>query len=176
MSSRRLALSSFSFLSSFHDGRDPPQPEDFFCKSLREREQALAMWRWQLLALSALAWPSGGLLLPLKGGIATLGEYYADFYIGTPPQHVRLQVDTGSSSLIVTSKQCETCRARKSASGGVYDIGASESASTVGCDSSLCGANTCSSFNCRSNICSNTSGACCVRIWFGYRNKSGMSD
>ncbi len=107
----------------------------------------------------------GALVLQMKGGIALLGEYYADFEIGVPGQKARLQVDTGSSSLIVTAKECMECSqngTKAAGMGGAYDFGLSGTAQAIGCGSPLCGANTCSSYNCRSSYCSVGSGACCA--------------
>jgi hypothetical protein len=51
-----------------------------------------------------------GHLFTLYGGIASLGEYYVHIDIGSPAQRLRVQVDTGSSSLIVPASECTTCQ------------------------------------------------------------------
>jgi hypothetical protein len=42
-------------------------------------------------------------------GNATLGYYYVDAYIGTPPQPQSLILDTGSNLTILPCKGCEKC-------------------------------------------------------------------
>ena len=46
----------------------------------------------------------------LQGGIATLGEYYVNAFIDG--QKMRLQVDTGSASVIVVGEGCANCTSR----------------------------------------------------------------
>jgi len=55
--------------------------------------------------LTALA----GHLVPLKGNLTYWGEYFANVGLGTPPQYVNLQVDTGSTDLIVYTPGCYGC-------------------------------------------------------------------
>ena len=43
-------------------------------------------------------------------GNATLGYYYIDAYIGTPPQKQALILDTGSNLTILPCKGCKECR------------------------------------------------------------------
>ena len=43
-------------------------------------------------------------------GNATLGYYYIDAYIGTPPQKQALILDTGSNLTIIPCKGCKKCR------------------------------------------------------------------
>ena len=47
--------------------------------------------------------------LMMHGGIATIGEYYVHADLGSPVQRLRVQVDTGSSSLILPASDCTTC-------------------------------------------------------------------
>jgi len=103
---------------------------------------------------------SRGIEIPLQGGISALGEYFCEVELGSPSQRVRLQVDTGSASFVVTAKECETCE-RNGVVGGAYAYHESSSANKVGCDSSACGSNTCSSATCDSDVCSEKSNACC---------------
>jgi hypothetical protein len=46
--------------------------------------------------------PFGGSPIPLDGGIASAGEYFASLYLGTPPQHFEVQVDTVRLQSLVT--------------------------------------------------------------------------
>ena len=46
----------------------------------------------------------------LRGGIASLGEYYTFVYMYG--QKLKLQVDTGSASLIVAGESCQNCTSR----------------------------------------------------------------
>jgi len=43
------------------------------------------------------------------GNLTFWGEYFTTVGLGTPPQNVELQVDTGSSDLIVYAKGCDGC-------------------------------------------------------------------
>jgi hypothetical protein len=42
-------------------------------------------------------------------GNATLGYYYANLYIGTPPQEQSVIIDTGSGQLAMPCSQCVSC-------------------------------------------------------------------
>ena len=53
-------------------------------------------------------------VFPILGGIATLGEYYIHGFFGERKQKLRLQLDTGSSSLIVVGTGCENCTSKSS--------------------------------------------------------------
>lgn len=46
--------------------------------------------------------------IPLYGN-ATLGYYYANLYIGTPPQEQSVIADTGSGVLALPCSKCTSC-------------------------------------------------------------------
>eukprot|EP01126_Amoeba_proteus_P061998 TRINITY_DN8374_c0_g2_i3.p1 TRINITY_DN8374_c0_g2~~TRINITY_DN8374_c0_g2_i3.p1 ORF type:complete len:265 (+),score=33.57 TRINITY_DN8374_c0_g2_i3:106-900(+) len=52
---------------------------------------------------------SVGNSVPMKGGILTLGAYYAEVTIGTPPVTFSLLIDSGSSNLAIPLVNCTTC-------------------------------------------------------------------
>lgn len=102
-------------------------------------------------------------LLPLKGGISTHGEYFVDVTLSEGrTQAVRVQVDTGSSSFIVTSKDCVACADGR---GGRYSAAISRTSSTVPCHSKECQPYTCAHPQCKSsnhgNSCFSLKDACC---------------
>eukprot|EP01127_Copromyxa_protea_P007480 TRINITY_DN17391_c0_g1_i1.p1 TRINITY_DN17391_c0_g1~~TRINITY_DN17391_c0_g1_i1.p1 ORF type:complete len:421 (+),score=75.07 TRINITY_DN17391_c0_g1_i1:28-1290(+) len=47
--------------------------------------------------------------VPMNGGVLTLGAYYAEVTIGSPPQKFSVLIDTGSSNLAVPLEGCKTC-------------------------------------------------------------------
>ena len=59
------------------------------------------------------------------------GVFYTTVYVGTPPQPMKVQVDTGSSDLVLYSDGCVGCTGRDPAS--MYNFGASSSGSYVDC-------------------------------------------
>lgn len=64
------------------------------------------------LLLGTFSFPCLGELVVMKGGIETIGEYYIHVELGKPPQKIRVQVDTGSSSLVIKSSSCQSCTNR----------------------------------------------------------------
>jgi hypothetical protein len=92
----------------------------------------------------------------LLGGITRVGEYYTRIEIGG--QKVRVQVDTGSSTLALPVAGCTNCRP----SDLRYDqkLSKSPSARVVSCANKLCAPDKCSSYKC--SRCS-SSDACCAK-------------
>ena len=104
-------------------------------------------------------------LLELNGGIATHGEYYVEVDLGgskVETQRVRVQVDTGSSSFIVSAKECTTCANGR---GGRYSSALSRYASAIPCRSHECQPYTCAHPQCKSSnhgdTCFSLKDACC---------------
>ena len=64
----------------------------------------------------------------LLGGIASIGEYYVYAYVDD--QKLRLQVDTGSSSLVVAGNGCANCSSRSLVKWNREDV--------VPCDGKIC--------------------------------------
>ena len=92
-----------------------------------------------------------GHMVDLHGGIVGVGEYFSVIEIGG--KKIRVQIDTGSSTLAVPMKGCTSCIKRSN----TYSIGESRHGSFVKCGSAECEANRCSS-SCK--VCS-ARGACC---------------
>ncbi|KAF3248843.1 hypothetical protein TWF192_006236 [Orbilia oligospora] len=66
--------------------------------------------------------------------------FYANVTVGTPPQHIRLHIDTGSSDIWVETANSEICRRDGGNScdiGGTYDNGTSSTAEYVEGDFSI---------------------------------------
>lgn len=62
-----------------------------------------------LLSTSLAAEPSlDKHVIPLYGN-ATLGYYYANIYVGTPPQEQSVIIDTGSGQLALPCSKCTNC-------------------------------------------------------------------
>lgn len=106
---------------------------------------------------TAARWTSRLEAVELKGGIVAVGEYYAEVQLGG--QTVRVQIDTGSTTLAVPMEECESCRK------GDMRYSVSKSAGNVGrpvpCDGDVCTPNMCSPFSC--GKCSATK-ACCSKL------------
>eukprot|EP00172_Hildenbrandia_rubra_P000837 Plantae.Rhodophyta-Hildenbrandia_rubra.ctg1476.p1 GENE.Plantae.Rhodophyta-Hildenbrandia_rubra.ctg1476~~Plantae.Rhodophyta-Hildenbrandia_rubra.ctg1476.p1 ORF type:complete len:485 (-),score=36.03 Plantae.Rhodophyta-Hildenbrandia_rubra.ctg1476:19-1473(-) len=88
----------------------------------------------------------------LLGGIIGVGEYYANVKIGG--KNVRVQIDTGSSTLAVPMRGCTSCHRH----GRYYKLGGTDgSGYPVSCAHESCRSNSCG-YGCR--VCS-LEGACC---------------
>jgi hypothetical protein len=87
----------------------------------------------------------------LHGGIIGVGEYYSVIELGN--KHIRVQVDTGSSTLAVPMTGCKSCIPKANR----YSVEDANFAQTVACDSSQCAADRCT-VGCQ--VCSQR-GACC---------------
>jgi len=106
---------------------------------------------------TAARWTSRLDMVELKGGIVAVGEYYAEVQLGG--QTVRVQIDTGSTTLAVPMEECETCRH------GDMRYSLAKSTGSVGrpvpCDGDECTPRSCNPFLC--GKCSSTD-ACCSKI------------
>jgi len=67
--------------------------------------------------------------IPLVGNLTFWGEYFISVGLGTPAQYVNLQVDSGSSDLIVYASGCSSCNASLT-----YDSSASSTVRQIMCD------------------------------------------
>jgi len=146
--------------------RVPPQPHvpgssRGFPTVLRffDREPRDAHWlrRWVRRALRRPAVTVRTAVADLHGGITAVGEYYLRVKVGG--QDARVQVDTGSSTMAIPVKGCDSCR-----SGDLrFDPASSNSGKfrKLGCATDECGSNSCSS---RSSCgrCSDDN-ACCAK-------------
>lgn len=87
----------------------------------------------------------------LHGGIVGVGEYFSIIEIGG--KSIRVQIDTGSSTLAVPMKGCKSCINKLNR----YSVDESPTGSPISCDSDDCAADRCTT-NCP--VCS-VRGACC---------------
>lgn len=97
-------------------------------------------------------------VVPLFGGLR-VGEYYAKIEVGEPPVEYRVQIDTGSSLLLIPDAACDGCTLREG--GATYAAVKSTTALPLPCTSPQCGVQTCSSSLCFSSVCSREKQACC---------------
>lgn len=91
----------------------------------------------------------------LYGGIVAVGEYYARIKVGG--QTVRVQIDTGSATLALPMKECDSCKKGDMR----YDIHKSRTgqARIISCEDDECQPHKCSTFGC--GACSSRQ-ACCA--------------
>lgn len=99
-------------------------------------------------------------VVDLLGGLTRVGEYYTKIEIGG--QSVRVQVDTGSSTLALPMAECATCLRADLR----YNIRLSGAGRWVSCTNSLCRADMCAAHKCehcsaRDACCSNKNPAAC---------------
>lgn len=87
----------------------------------------------------------------LHGGIVGVGEYFSFIEIGG--KSIRVQIDTGSSTLAVPMKGCSSCINKVNR----YEVETSKRGHSISCASSECAADRCTT-NCP--VCSDR-GACC---------------
>jgi cathepsin D len=75
---------------------------------------------------------------PLGGGISTAGEFYVQLQIGTPAQAFEVQIDTGSTDLLIYDDSCQNCDDKN-----YYTPSASSSSTPYACSSacSQCNSN-----------------------------------
>lgn len=95
-------------------------------------------------------------IVPLYGGLR-VGEYYAKIGVGTPRVEFRVQIDTGSSLLLIPDSGCDSCSGRSVR----YNATRSLSATAVACESEACGSGTCAHTHCFTGVCSGSRHACC---------------
>ncbi|KAL3650114.1 hypothetical protein CASFOL_006517 [Castilleja foliolosa] len=87
--------------------------------------------------LSAVDFMLGG-----DGSPTSTALYYTKITIGTPPVDYHVQIDTGSDILWVNCKNCEKCPTKSDLHIDLhqYDMSASSTGKTVGCDQDFCDA------------------------------------
>ena len=79
---------------------------------------------------------SGQLIATLESGVSLgSGEYFIDVFVGTPPKHFSLILDTGSDLNWI---QCVPCYECFEQNGPHYDPGQSSSYRNIGCHDSRC--------------------------------------
>jgi len=90
------------------------------------------------------AGPTGGHgIFPLQGDIDRYAEFFVNITLGTPPQTIRVQVDSGSTDLVVFGTDCDGCP--KLANITDFNLGKSKSGSPIDCqdDEYDCDVNNC---------------------------------
>ncbi|GFP90058.1 aspartic proteinase-like protein 2 [Phtheirospermum japonicum] len=87
--------------------------------------------------LSAVDFMLGG-----DGSPTSTALYYTKITIGSPPVDYHVQIDTGSDILWVNCKNCERCPTKSDLHIDLhqYDLSASSTGKTVGCDQDFCDA------------------------------------
>jgi cathepsin D len=85
----------------------------------------------------------------MGGGIIPLSEYVTDIYIGNPPQRFRVQVDTGSSNLLIPGIGCKEGSKACPHADFFYDDKNSSTASFIDCGASC---DKCSKEKCVINV------------------------
>lgn len=56
------------------------------------------------------------------GNAQSLGLYYANVSVGTPPQQLAIQIDTGSSDVWFASSKASLCRIQRGCDGGACEL------------------------------------------------------
>lgn len=83
-------------------------------------------------------------IVDLRGGIVGVGEYFSIIEIGG--KKMRVQIDTGSSTLAVPVKGCISCIRKANR----YDVRESAKGESISCESDICAPNRCVSKGCSS--------------------------
>jgi hypothetical protein len=74
--------------------------------------------------------------IPLGGGILSDGEYYANISVGSPAKYFTLQVDTGSTDMLIFSTGCSGCGSQTST---FFDTNQIQQSQVVACSSACQG-------------------------------------
>lgn len=75
--------------------------------------------------------------VPVFGDFKDLAYYYADVFVGTPPQKFTVIADTGSALMAVPCAECSDCGFSNHLN-PPYSAGASSTAAAVACGDSAC--------------------------------------
>ena len=123
-------------------------------RGLLRRNKVVARWV-QPQTITKIKQTQRRHLVDLLGGITKVGEYYTRVEIGG--QQVRLQIDTGSSTMALPMAECDRCLAGDQR----YDIKVSNSgiAHWISCEDPMCLPDTCRLHKCKR--CSSRD-ACCA--------------
>jgi hypothetical protein len=92
---------------------------------------------------------TSGPVVPMQGNLTFWAEFFVEIGLGTPPQKMLVDIDTGSTDLIVYTPGCSGCPSKPYKS---YNPGASSSSNQVWCSSS--------SYNCNSENCFSSMDPC----------------
>lgn len=106
----------------------------------------------------------------LESGVSLgSGEYFMDVFIGTPPKHFSLILDTGSDLNWLQCSPCEDCYEQV---GPKYDPSTSSSYSAIPCSSAQCGLVAPPGPETTADRCSNSSSSCRYFYWYGDRSNT----
>jgi len=92
--------------------------------------QAIPLRPRKSTLLTRRAVAANGGPIHLTGNLTYWGEYFASVGLGTPPQFLNLQVDTGSTDLICFAEGCDGCGTNYLA----YDQSKSSTSNEITCD------------------------------------------
>jgi hypothetical protein len=81
------------------------------------------------------------------------GAYFASVYIGTPPQHFELIIDTGSAYMVVIDRHCERMNIQCQGTSPGYDSTSSSTSKLVSCS--------------QGTTCTCSKGQCVVEVVYG---------
>lgn len=110
----------------------------------------------------------------LESGVSLgSGEYFMDVFIGTPPKHFSLILDTGSDLNWLQCSPCEDCYEQV---GPKYDPSTSSSYAAIPCSSEQCGLVAPPEPETTANRCAgngrNSSSSCRYFYWYGDRSNT----
>eukprot|EP01111_Echinosteliopsis_oligospora_P006027 TRINITY_DN1995_c0_g1_i1.p1 TRINITY_DN1995_c0_g1~~TRINITY_DN1995_c0_g1_i1.p1 ORF type:complete len:413 (-),score=127.06 TRINITY_DN1995_c0_g1_i1:8-1246(-) len=74
----------------------------------------------------------GPFVFPLQGDIDRYAEYFVNITLGTPPQTFRVQVDSGSTDLVVFGTDCDGCPKANNVT--YYNMAKSKTGEPIECD------------------------------------------
>ncbi len=105
-------------------------------------------------------------VVDLLGGISKVGEYYTQIFMGG--QRVRVQVDTGSSTLALPMAECSRCLRTDLRYNMKLGNGRWVSCTNKLCRPDMCGAHKCKHCSARDACCANKNpNACGFRLKYG---------
>lgn len=124
-----------------------------------------------LASNSSTAQGATQVIATLESGVSLgSGEYFMDVFIGTPPKHFSLILDTGSDLNWLQCSPCEDCYEQI---GPKYDPSMSSSYSAIPCSSKQCGLVAPPEAEAAGDRCAgNSSSPCRYFYWYGDRSNT----
>ncbi|GLJ08643.1 hypothetical protein SUGI_0092830 [Cryptomeria japonica] len=106
------------------------------------------------------------LVASVESGVSVgSGEYFMDVFIGTPPRHFSLILDTGSDLNWVQCLPCQDCYPQE---GPLYNASTSSTYRPVPCNTPQCNLVT----DVTGNTCNSTASTCPYFYWYGDRSNT----